>query len=31
MLVQSHDTDRRVEPQALTLLDDAWAPEVLPR
>lgn len=31
MLVQNHDTDSRVEPQALTLLDDAWATEVLPR
>lgn len=28
MLVQSHDTGRRVERQALTLIGDTWATEV---
>jgi Transposase DDE domain len=31
MLVQSHDTGSRVECQALTLVEDAWATEVVPR
>ena len=31
MLVQSHDTGSRVEPQAITLLEDAWTTEVRPR
>jgi hypothetical protein len=31
MLVQSHDTGSRVEPQAITLLEDAWTTEVMPR
>ena len=31
MLVQSHDTGRRVERQALTLIGDTWATEVAPR
>src|SRR3989449_7021252 len=31
MLVQSHDTGRLVERQALALVEDAWATEVVPR
>src|SRR5215467_3872208 len=31
MLVQSHDTASRIEPQALPLLEDAWTTEVIPR
>jgi len=31
MLVQSHDTSRLVEPQALPLVEDAWVTEVVPR
>src|SRR2546430_15234882 len=31
MLVQSHDTDGLVKPQALSLVGDAWATEVVPR
>src|SRR5215472_5420508 len=31
MLVQSHDTDGLVERQALSLVEDSWAMEVVPR
>src|SRR5216684_6094180 len=31
MLVQSHDTGSMVECQALALVEDAWATEVVPR
>src|SRR5713226_2644697 len=31
MLVQSHDTDGLVKRQALSLVGDAWATEVVPR
>ena len=31
MLVQSHDTSSIVERQALALVEEAWAPEVVPR
>src|SRR5437870_9158664 len=31
MLVQSHDTSSMVERQALTLVEEAWATEVVPR
>src|SRR2546427_267247 len=31
MLVQSHDTSSMVERQALALVEDAWATEVVPR
>src|SRR5215510_13787915 len=31
MLVQSHDTGSLVEPQALSLVEDTWATEVVPR
>src|SRR6516225_10090695 len=31
MLVQSHDTGSLVERQALALVEDAWATEVVPR
>lgn len=31
MLVQRHDTDSLVEPQALSLVGDTWATEVVPR
>ena len=31
MLVQSHDTDGLVELQALSLVGDPWATEVVPR
>src|SRR6266446_10107997 len=31
MLVQSHDTGGRVELQALSLVGDSWATEVVPR
>ena len=31
MLVQSHDTSSIVERQALALVEDAWATEVVPR
>jgi hypothetical protein len=31
MLVQSHDTGSIVERQALALVEDAWATEVVPR
>jgi hypothetical protein len=31
MLIQSHDTDCRIEPQSLPLVGDTWATEVLPR
>jgi hypothetical protein len=30
MLVQRHDTDSLVEPHALFLVEDTWAPEVVP-
>ena len=31
MLVPSHDTGGCVEPQALSLVEDAWVTEVVPR
>ena len=31
MLVQHHDTGSLVEPQALSLVGDTWATEVVPR
>ena len=31
MLVQNHDTGSMVECQALALVEDAWATEVVPR
>src|ERR687883_2016439 len=31
MLVQHHDTSGFVEPQALSLVEDAWVTEVMPR
>src|ERR687883_666542 len=31
MLVQRHDTSGLVEPQALSLVEDAWVTEVMPR
>ena len=31
MLVQRHDTGSLVEPQALSLVGDTWATEVVPR
>ncbi len=31
MLVQSHDSGDRVERQGLSLVEDAWAMEVVPR